>query len=92
MYYSHDFLSIRLDHISEASSMTDREIVRLKSLIAMLENLENGIYKYIDKFLVLIIFSKEEYILKFNSDHTQFISIRNKDYITFKGKIIITKK
>ena len=44
-----------------------------------------GKYSFIDKYLIKCTFNNKEYLLKFNKDYTEYISISNNDFEVIKG-------
>ena len=76
--------------ICRINELLNKKFVWENSNIEFLENgkmkaFGEGIYKFIDKYLVKCDFSNKEHLLKFNDDYSRFISIRKDDFEVVAG-------
>ena len=80
-------------YVYKTNNLHDRKFTWKKSQIKFLENgkmkaFRKSTYKFIDKYLVLVNFGNIEYLLKFNNDYSNFISIKKGNFEIVKGKLL----
>ena len=83
--------NINMNHICNSNfcffdpNCINKKMLLNFSLNNTIKSVENSYWKAIDSYLIMVELNECELLIKFNTDFSYFIALRNKDFSIFYG-------